>query len=66
MDEEIENKETRFIDITRQMMFGVELVQDTYDLNALRPIINNIRDLLMSQGMTREEAQLFIDNEWYA
>lgn len=66
MDEDIENKEAQFIDITNQMMFDLELLQDRYDLNAVRSIINNSCELLMSQGMTRDEAWDFVNNEWFA
>lgn len=66
MDEDIENKEAQFIDITNQMTFDLELLQDRYDLNAVRSIISNCCELLMSQGMTRDEAWSFVNNEWFA
>lgn len=66
VEDEIYNQEAQYIDIVQSMYRPLEVLEDRYDMNATRAIISMVRDLLMSQGMTRDEAHAFVNDEWYA
>ena len=62
----VEEQEAKYIDITNGMLRLLDVLRNEYDMNATRALISSTCELLMSQGMTRDEAWRFVNEEWFA